>query len=93
MASYSKYSTAKGDRWLIKLSLTDPITKKKVRTTRRGFKKLSEAKLAAQKLEAEEKKQSRNLKSHYFFKEIFLVRGRVLQTSKTLNCLSQVNRF
>ena len=72
MASYSKYSTAKGDRWLIKLSLTDPITKKKVRTTRRGFKKLSEAKLAAQKLEAEEKKQSRNLKSHYFFKEIFL---------------------
>lgn len=72
MASYSKYSTAKGDRWLIKLSLTDPITKEKVRTTRRGFKKLSEAKLAARKLEAEEKKQSRNLKSHYFFKDIFL---------------------
>lgn len=32
----------------------------------------AEAKLAAQKLEAEEKKQTRNLKSHFFFKDIFL---------------------
>lgn len=72
MASFAKYNTAKGERWLIKIALTDPLTKEKVKTTRRGFKKLSEAKLAAKQLEAEEAKQNRNMKSHYFFKDIFL---------------------
>ena len=72
MASFAKYNTAKGERWLIKIALTDPLTREKVKTTRRGFKKLSDAKLAAKQLEAEEAKQNRNIKSHYFYMDIFL---------------------
>lgn len=72
MASFAKYHTAKGERWLIKIALTDPLTKEKIKTTRRGFKKLSEAKLVAKQLEAEEAKQNKNIKSHYFYKDIFL---------------------
>lgn len=71
MASFEKYSTSKGERWLIRMAITDPLTKEKKRTTRRGFKKLSEAKLAVKELEAEEAKISRNLKSHYLYKDIF----------------------
>lgn len=72
MASFEKYSTSKGERWLIRMAITDPLTKEKKRTTRRGFKKLSEAKLAVKQLEAEEAKLSKNMKSHYFYKDIFL---------------------
>ncbi|MGX9134004.1 tyrosine-type recombinase/integrase [Rummeliibacillus sp. JY-2-4R] len=72
MASFEKYSTSSGDRWLIRMSITDPLTKEKKRTTRRGFKKLSEAKLAAKELEAEEAKQNKNTKSYYFYKDMFL---------------------
>lgn len=67
MASFAKYHTAKGERWLIKIALTDPLTKEKIKTTRR-----SEAKLVAKQLEAEEAKQNKNIKSHYFYKDIFL---------------------
>lgn len=67
MASFAKYHTAKGERWLIKIALTDPLTKEKIKTARR-----SEAKLVAKQLEAEEAKQNKNIKSHYFYKDIFL---------------------
>ncbi|WP_312754085.1 tyrosine-type recombinase/integrase [Rummeliibacillus suwonensis] len=72
MASFSKYKTTSGEFWLIRITLTDPITREKRKTTRRGFKKLSDAKFAAKQLEAEEAKLSKNSKSHYFYKDIFL---------------------
>lgn len=71
MASFAKYTTVKGERWLVNITITDPLTKKKKRTTRRGFKKLGDAKLAAKQMEIEESKQNRNIKSHYYFKDIF----------------------
>lgn len=71
MASYEKYETAKGIKWLLRTTLTDPLTKEKRRTTRRGFDKLSDAKFAAKQLELEESNLKRNVKAHYLFKDIF----------------------
>lgn len=47
------------------------INKRKRRTTRRGFDKLSDAKFAAKQLELEESNLKRNVKAHYLFKDIF----------------------
>ncbi|RIJ65495.1 tyrosine-type recombinase/integrase [Rummeliibacillus sp. POC4] len=72
MASFSKYKTTEGEFWMIRITLTDPVTREKRKTSRRGFKKLSEAKLAAKQLEAQEARLGKNMKSHYFYKDIFL---------------------
>lgn len=72
MASFEKYSTKNGERWLIRTTITDPVTQEKKRTTRRGFKKLTDAKTAAKKIELEESKLKNNLKAHTYFKHIFL---------------------
>lgn len=72
MASFSKYKTTEGEFWMIRITLTDPVTREKRKTSRRGFKKLGEAKLAAKQLEAQEARLSKNMKSHYFYKDIFL---------------------
>lgn len=71
MASFSKYKTSKGEFWMIRLYLTDPVTLEKKLTTRRGFKKLNDAKLVAKKLEMEDSKVRSNIKSHYTFQQIF----------------------
>lgn len=71
MASFSKYKTTKGEFWMIRLYLTDPVTFEKKLTTRRGFRKLSEAKLAAKELEAEDSKVKLNSKAHYTYRQIF----------------------
>lgn len=71
MASFEKYQTNKGERWLIKIAITDPATHEKRRTSRRGFLRLADAKLAAKQIEAEELKISHNLKAHHYFKNIF----------------------
>lgn len=71
MASFSKYDTTNGERWLLKITITDPVTHEKKRTTRRGFKKLSEAKAAAKIIEMEESKIKYNLKAHVIFRHIF----------------------
>lgn len=71
MASFSKYKTTKGEFWMIRLYLTDTVTLEKKLTTRRGFKKLNDAKLVAKKLEMEDSKVRSNIKSHYTFQQIF----------------------
>jgi len=72
MASFAKYNTANGERWLIKITITDPVSHEKKRTTRRGFKKLGDAKAAAKQIEQEENKIKYNLKAHVMFKHIFV---------------------
>lgn len=71
MASFSKYQTKKGEFWLFRISLTDPITFEKKKTTRRGFKKLSEAKLAASKLELADKRVHLNTQLNKTFYDVF----------------------
>ncbi|WP_404293127.1 site-specific integrase [Cytobacillus kochii] len=54
MASYQKYKTKQGDKWMFKLIIgIDPGTGKKVMTTRRGFKTKKEAQAAYMKLKQE----------------------------------------
>ncbi|WP_147535657.1 tyrosine-type recombinase/integrase [Bacillus marasmi] len=54
MASFQKYQTKEGLRWLFKMYTTpDPETGEKKQTTRRGFKTKKEAMAAAIKLEQE----------------------------------------
>lgn len=51
MASYQKYQTAKGEKWLFKMDVgIDPLTGKKKRTTRRGFRTKKEAQIASASL-------------------------------------------
>lgn len=51
MASYQKYKTAKGEKWLFKMDVgINPLTGKKKRTTRRGFKTKKEAQIASASL-------------------------------------------
>lgn len=71
MASFSKYKTAKGEFWMIRLYLTDPVTLEKKLTTRRGFQKLNDAKIVARKLEMDDSKVRLNTKSHCTFRQIF----------------------
>jgi len=54
MASYQKYKTKNGEKWLFKLyTHIDPKTGRKRSTTRRGFKTKKEAQYHARKLENE----------------------------------------
>ncbi|WP_241504175.1 site-specific integrase [Cytobacillus horneckiae] len=54
VASYQKYKTKQGDKWMFKLSVgIDPETGKKLMTTRRGFKTKKEAQAAYMKLKQE----------------------------------------
>jgi integrase len=51
MASFQKYATKTGERWLFKMDVgRDPGTGKRKSTTRRGFKRKSDAEKAAAKL-------------------------------------------
>ncbi|MBU5267595.1 Arm DNA-binding domain-containing protein [Virgibacillus proomii] len=51
MASYKKYQSKSGLRWLVQISLgKDPITGKYKSTTRRGFKTKKEAEAAAREI-------------------------------------------
>ncbi|MGE7838041.1 tyrosine-type recombinase/integrase [Viridibacillus arvi] len=85
MASFQKYQTKKGQLWLYKIVLTDPVTGEKKRTTRRGFKTQSEAKREAER-EAIENENSHSLKrSERLFMDIYNEwyeeQGRVLKPS------------
>ena len=51
MASYSKYKTKKGELWLFQLYVDDPLTGKKKKVLKRGFKSKMEAKAAAEAIE------------------------------------------
>lgn len=54
MASFQKYKTKQGDKWLFKMGVgTDPLTGNRKTTTRRGFKTKKEAQQAAAELEKE----------------------------------------
>lgn len=54
VASYQKYKTKQGDKWMFKLTVgIDPETGKKLMTTRRGFKTKKEAQAAYMKLKQE----------------------------------------
>ena len=54
MASFKKYKTKKGDRWMFKIYAgIDPETGHKTQTTRRGFLTRDDAKFAARRLEQE----------------------------------------
>ncbi|MGE6260916.1 tyrosine-type recombinase/integrase [Heyndrickxia sporothermodurans] len=54
MASYQKYKTKDGEKWLFKMYVgVDPETGKKKMTTRRGFKTKKEAQRAASDLQKE----------------------------------------
>lgn len=51
MASFKKYKTKSGEKWLFKVrTIHDPITGKKKQTTRRGFDTKPEAERAAREL-------------------------------------------
>lgn len=51
MASYEKYATKQGEKWLFKMDVgKDPATGKRKTTTRRGFKRKSDAEKAAAQL-------------------------------------------
>ncbi|WP_031405330.1 site-specific integrase [Geobacillus vulcani] len=51
MASFQKYKTKDGEKWMFKMDVgIDPATGKRKTTTRRGFKTKKEAQLAAAKL-------------------------------------------
>ena len=97
MASFQKYKTKKGQLWLFKIVLEDPITKEKFRTTRRGFKSQGEAKIAAEKL-AHENKNANNLqKSNKLFqdvyKEWYLELDRVLKPSTMRQKRTKFNKW
>lgn len=54
MASFQKYTTRDGMRWMYKyVSVVDPLTGKKRRSTRRGFNTKKEAQLDAARIEKE----------------------------------------
>jgi integrase len=54
VASFQKYQTKEGQRWMFKMYTTpDPETGQKKQTTRRGFKTKKEAMVAAAKLDQE----------------------------------------
>ena len=97
MASFQKYKTKKGLLWLIKIVLEDPITKEKFRTTRRGFQSLREAKIAAEKLEEENKNASTLKKSNQLFKDVYLEwfeeQERVLKPSTMKQKLTKFNKW
>jgi len=54
MASFSKYKTKDGQKWMFKILVgTHPVTGRPKQTTRRGFQTKKEAQAAAAKMEAE----------------------------------------
>ncbi len=58
MASFSKYQTKSGTKWLFKIETgIDPLTGRRKNTTRRGFKTKREAQEAAYELELEFKQR------------------------------------
>lgn len=71
MASFQKYKTKKGQLWLYKIVLEDPVTKEKYRTTRRGFKSQGEAKIAAEQLAIENKNAASLQSSNKLFKDVY----------------------
>lgn len=97
MASFQKYKTKKGQFWLIKIVLEDPITKEKFRTTRRGFQSLREAKIAAEKLEEENKNTSTLQKSNQLFQNVydewFKEQERVLKPSTMKQKRTKFNKW
>ncbi|MEN2467985.1 Arm DNA-binding domain-containing protein [Ornithinibacillus sp. JPR2-1] len=51
MASFQKYKTKNGEKWLFKMrTVYDPKTGRKKETTRRGFNSKGEAEIAARQL-------------------------------------------
>ncbi|MBP1950040.1 site-specific integrase [Virgibacillus litoralis] len=86
MASYQKYSTKQGQKWLFKIdSGTNPQTGKRKTTTRRGFKTKKEAQTSAVKLEQELENglliDFNNLTYHDIFNQWFSDHARTIKNS------------
>jgi hypothetical protein len=72
MASFQKYSTKEGQRWLFKMYTTpDPETGEKKPTTRRGFKTKKEAMTAAAKMEQEIENGVLINNNNFTYEEVF----------------------
>lgn len=69
MASYQKYKTKKGERWMFQMYVENPATGKSERITKRGFLKRSDAKLAADNL-ADDLKVGKNVLVKVLFKDV-----------------------
>jgi len=97
MASFQKYKTKKGQLWLFKIVLEDPITKDKYRTTRRGFNSQGEAKLAAEKLAIENKNENALKNSNQTFQVVYQewyeAQERVLKPSTMLQKRTKFNKW
>ncbi|MGI2329703.1 tyrosine-type recombinase/integrase [Planococcus sp. YIM B11945] len=71
MASFQKYTTKSGERWLFKMDIgKDPATGDRKSTTRRGFKRKSDAEKAAAKL-LRELMTGEEKKEDITFEEVF----------------------
>lgn len=69
MASFQKYKTKKGERWMFQMYVENPATGKSERITKRGFLKKSDAKLAADNLSGD-LKNGKNVLVKVLFKDI-----------------------
>jgi integrase len=97
MASFQKYKTQKGQQWLFKIVLEDPVTKEKYRTTRRGFKSQGEAKLAAERLVNENRNENSLKNPNRLFQDIYQewyeAQERVLKPSTMLQKRTKFNKW
>lgn len=96
MASYQKYKTKQGDKWMFKLIIgIDPGTGKKVMTTRRGFKTKKEAQAAYIKLKQEIDSGLLSKQSLLFediFKEWWDIHSKTIKPSTKYSKLSKFDK-
>ncbi|GIN98938.1 site-specific integrase [Siminovitchia terrae] len=72
MASYKKYQSKSGLRWLVQISLgKDPMTGKYKSTTRRGFKTKKEAEVAAREILTKHSRGTFLTQNKTTFEEVF----------------------
>lgn len=96
MASYQKYKTKQGDKWMFKLIVgIDPGTGKKIMTTRRGFKTKKEAQAAYMKLKQEIDSGLLSKQSVLFediFKEWWDIHSKTIKPSTKYSKLSKFDK-
>ncbi|ASV67615.1 site-specific integrase [Cytobacillus kochii] len=96
MASYQKYKTKQGDKWMFKLIVgIDPGTGKKIMTTRRGFKTKKEAQAAYIKLKQEIDSGLLSKQSVLFediFKEWWDIHSKTIKPSTKYSKLSKFDK-
>lgn len=96
MASYQKYKTKQGDKWMFKLIVgIDPGTGKKIMTTRRGFKTKKEAQAAYMKLKQEIDSGLLSKQSLLFediFKEWWDIHSKTIKPSTKYSKLSKFDK-